>query len=265
MTNAANVERFLDGRHAIVTGGGRGIGAAIADVLARHGAAVTITGRDLDTLRATARDLGIAHDVTVTALACDVTDEHSVRSAFDAAQRQHGSAYVLVNNAGQAEGRPFLETTRDLWERMLAVNLTGAYLCTQQVLDGMVRARAGRIINVASTSGLKGYRNITAYCASKHGLVGLTRALAAETARAGVTVNAVCPAYTDTEMTTRAVHNVARDMDRSTEDARAMIARAIPRGTLIRPDEVASAVAWLCSPAATGISGQAITIAGGEI
>lgn len=265
MTNAANVERYLDGRHAVVTGGGRGIGAAIADVLARHGAAVTITGRDLDTLRATARDLSMAHSVTVTTLACDVTDEHSVRTAFDGARRQHGDPYILVNNAGQAEGRPFLETTRDMWDRMLAVNLTGAYLCTQQVLAGMVRAGAGRIVNVASTSGLKGYRNITAYCASKHGLVGLTRALAAETARAGVTVNAVCPAYTDTDMTTRAVDNVARDLDRSAEEARTMIARAIPRGTLIRPDEVASAVAWLCSPAATGISGQAITIAGGEI
>ena len=260
-----SVERHLEGRHAIVTGGSRGIGAAIADQLARHGATVTITGRDLDALRDTARDVSTAHGVTVSALACDVTDDHSVSSAFATAQRENGDAYILVNNAGQAEGRPFLETTLDLWERMLAVNLTGAYLCTQQVLAGMQRAGAGRIINIASTSGLKGYRNITAYCASKHGLVGFTRALAAETARGGITVNAVCPAYADTGMTSRAVHNVVRDMDRTEEQAREMIARAVPRGTLIRPEEVASAVAWLCSPGATGISGQAITIAGGEI
>lgn len=260
-----SVERHLAGRHAIVTGGGRGIGATIADALARHGATVTLTGRDLDVLRGTAHDVSAAHGVTVAALACDVTDDHSVKSAFATAQREYGDAYILVNNAGQAEGRPFLETSRDMWDRMLAVNLTGAYLCTQQVLAAMLREGSGRIINIASTSGLKGYRNITAYCASKHALVGFTRALAAETARAGITVNAVCPAYTDTAMTTRAIHNVARDMDRTDEQARGMIARAIPRGTLIRPEEVASTVAWLCSPDATGISGQAITIAGGEV
>lgn len=260
-----SVERYLEDRHAIVTGGGRGIGAAIATELARRGATVTIMGRDLDALRDTAHETSAAHGVEVSAVACDVTDEESVRAAFAAAQQEHGGAYVLINNAGQSEGRPFLDTTRDLWERMLAVNLTGAYLCTQQVVAGMLRAGAGRIVNIASTSGLKGYRNITAYCASKHGLVGFTRALAAETARAGVTVNAVCPAYTDTAMTARAVHNVVRDMDRTEAEARALIARSVPRGSLIQPVEVASAVAWLCSPHATGISGQAVTIAGGDI
>ena len=255
----------LAGRHAIVTGGGRGIGAAIASDLAGLGATVTIMGRDLEALRTTARHLEDTHGVGILALECDVTDDTSVRRAFASARETSGPAYALVNNAGQSEGRPFLDTSRELWERMLAVNLTGAFLCTQQVLDDMLRAREGRIVNIASTSGLKGYRNITAYCASKHGLIGLTRALAAETARVGITVNAVCPAYTDTDMATRAVNNVVRDLNRSEAEARALIERSVPRGSLIEPREVADAVAWLCSPGATGISGQEITIAGGQI
>jgi NAD(P)-dependent dehydrogenase (short-subunit alcohol dehydrogenase family) len=260
-----SAERYLEGRHAIVTGGGRGIGAAIAAALAQHGATLTIIGRDLDTLAAHAAQLQQAHGVAVTALTCDVTLEGDVLSTFAAAQRDRGDAYILVNNAGQSEGRPFLETSRELWERMLAVNLTGAFLCTQQVLAGMLRAGEGRIVNIASTSGLKGYRNITAYCASKHGLIGLTRALAAETARTGVTVNAVCPAYTDTAMAERAVQNIVRDMDRTAEQARGMIERSNPLGRLIEPREVASAVAWLCSPDAAAMTGQSLAVAGGEI
>ena len=258
-------DRPLRGHHAIVTGGGRGIGAAIAAELARMGAALTITGRDMHVLRETTDRLAAKHETDVGAIRCDVTDAADVQAAFADAQRKRGGAHILVNNAGQAEGRPFLDTDLELWERMLAVNLTGAFLCTQQVLGGMLRAGSGRIINVASTSGLKGYRNIAAYCASKHGLVGLTRALAAETARAGITVNAVCPAYTDTDMAKRAVDNVVRDMDRTEDEARALLARAIRRGSLITPAEVAGTVAWLCTPAASGINGQAITIAGGEI
>lgn len=258
-------ERYLEGRHAIVTGGGRGIGAAIAGALAERGAAVTIMGRDLDRLRTTAQQIEETHGVAVAALACDVTDEEEVRNAFAVAQNERGAAFILVNNAGQSEGSPFLDTSRELWDRMLAVNLTGAYSCTQQVLGGMLRAREGRVVNIASTSGIKGYRNITAYCASKHGLVGFTRALAAETARAGITVNAVCPAYTDTAMAARAVDTVVRDMDRTVEEARALIARSVPRGTLITPAEVAGTVAWLCSTDASGINGQTVTIAGGDV
>jgi 3-hydroxybutyrate dehydrogenase len=261
----AGDDRYLEGRHAIVTGGGRGIGAAIAQALAARGASITITGRDLGALTAHSTQLRDTYGVAVSALVCDVTDDEAVRSVFDQAQQGLGNAYVLVNNAGQAEGSPFLETSRELWDRMLAVNLTGAFLCTQQVLGGMLEARAGRIVNIASTSGLKGYRNITAYCASKHGLVGLTRALAAETARAGITVNAVCPAYTDTEMAGRAADTIVRDMGRSAEEARAMIARSNPLGRLIEPHEVASAVAWLCSPDASAMTGQSIAVAGGEL
>jgi NAD(P)-dependent dehydrogenase (short-subunit alcohol dehydrogenase family) len=258
-------QRYLAGRHAIVTGGGRGIGAAIAQELARLGAMLTILGRDIDALSAHAAQLRTAYGVAVLPLQCDITADEDVAAAFAEAQRTHGDAYVLVNNAGQAEGSPFLDTSRALWDRMLAVNATGAFVCTQQVLGGMIAAGGGRIINVASTSGLKGYRNIAAYCAAKHALVGLTRALSAETARSGVTVNAVCPAYTDTDMARRAIHSIVRDMDRSEEDARAMIARSNPLGRLIEPREVASAVAWLCSPDASAMTGQSIAVAGGEI
>lgn len=257
-------EAVLSGRHAVVTGGSRGIGAAIAAALARLGAAVTVMGRDTAALDAVAGALRAAGH-SVQAVACDVTDEAAVRGAFERVARAYGAPYVLVNNAGQAEGSPFMDTTRELWDRMLAVNLTGAYLCTQQVLGAMLRAGEGRIVNIASTSALKGYRNVSAYCAAKHGLVGLTRALAAETARAGITVNAVCPGYTDTDIAEHAVHGIMRDMNRTEDEARALIARTIRRGTLIEPREVAGTVAWLCSPDASAISGQAILVAGGEI
>jgi NAD(P)-dependent dehydrogenase (short-subunit alcohol dehydrogenase family) len=257
------VEPVLHGRHAIVTGGSRGIGAAIAGALAGVGADVTIMGRDVAALDRVAGE--VSGSGRVSALACDVTDEAAVRGAFGRASDAFGAAYILINNAGQAEGSAFLETTRELWERMLAVNLTGAFLCTQQVLGAMLQAGEGRIVNIASTSALKGYRNISAYCAAKHGLIGLTRALAAETARTNITVNAVCPGYTDTDMAERAVQTIMRDLERTEADARTLIARTIPRGRLIEPHEVASTVGWLCSPDASGISGQAIVVAGGEI
>jgi NAD(P)-dependent dehydrogenase (short-subunit alcohol dehydrogenase family) len=258
-------ERFLDGRHAIVTGGSRGIGAAIAAALAARGAAVTLMARDGAALEQVAAALRATSSAAVGVIPCDVTDADAVDRAFARARSERGEAYVLVNNAGQAEGSPFLETSADLWDRMLAVNLTSAYHCTRQVLAGMLDAGAGRIVNIASTSGLKGYRNITAYTASKHGLVGLTRALAAETARAGITVNAVCPAYADTDMARHAVANIVRDMKKTEDEARALIARTVPRGTLIEPAEIAGTVAFLCSPDASGISGQAIVVAGGDI
>ncbi len=257
-------EGVLTGLHAVVTGGSRGIGSAIAHALAGGGADVTVMGRDEAALDDVASGLRDRYGTQAHGIVCDVTDEASVQTAFERARSASGDPWILVNNAGQAEGAPFLETDRSLWERMLAVNLTGAFLCTQQVLPAMLAARSGRIVNVASTSGLRGYRNIAAYTASKHGLVGLTRALAAETARAGITVNAVCPAYTATDMAERAAHTVARDMDRSAEEARALIARSVPRGRLIEPDEVASVVWYLCSPQASGVSGQAIVVAGGE-
>jgi NAD(P)-dependent dehydrogenase (short-subunit alcohol dehydrogenase family) len=256
---------FLDDRHAIVTGGGRGIGAAIAAALAARGARLTLMGRDIETVSGHADELRRSHAVEVRAVTCDVSVRDDVARAFAEATAALGDAYVLVNNAGQSAGRPFMDTSHELWQLLLDVNLTGAFSCTQQVLPAMQRNGGGRIINIASTSGITGYRNTTAYCASKHGLIGLTRALAVEVARQDITVNAVCPAYTATDMAERAVHDIMREMGKSEEEARALLTRRSPLGRLITPHEVADAVAWLCSPGAAAITGQSIIVAGGEL
>ena len=255
----------LRGRHAIVTGGGRGIGAAIATELARLGARLTLLGRDSGALDRHAKVLRAEERTDVAAFSCDVADEDSVAEAFRQAHAVHGDAYVLVNNAGQAESATFTETTRALWQRMLDINLTGAFLCTQHALPAMIAARAGRIVNIASTAGVRGYARMAAYCVSKHGLVGLTRALAQETAKHGVTVNAVCPGYTDTNMARQAVDNLVAARGVTPDEALKMLTRLNPRGMLTRPEEVAGAVAWLCSPAAAAVTGEAIVVAGGEV
>lgn len=256
--------RYLEGKLAVVTGGGRGIGAAIAEELARLGASVALLGRGLEELEAKARQVRESNPVRAIAIRCDVADEASVAEAFAAVRGEMGDPGVLVNNAGQSAGIAFAETTREVWERMLAVNLTGTFLCTREVVPAMVEARSGRVINVASTAGLKGYSHTAAYCAAKHGVVGLTRALALETAKQGITVNAVCPGYTDTDMARSAIENLVR-AGRSEEDAMKAITRVMPIGRLIRPEEVASAVGWLCAPEAAAVTGQCIGVAGGEV
>ena len=250
----------LKGKHAIVTGGGKGIGAAVAQALAAQGANVSLLGRGPQPLAAQAKKLG-AH---AFAHPCDVTSESSIAKAFAACFQHFGDPYILVNNAGQAEAAGLAEMSRELWDRMIAVNLTGTFLCTQQVIGKMTAARAGRIVNVASTAGLKGYAKISAYCASKHGVVGFTRALAQETVKLGITVNAVCPGYTDTEMVQRGIQNLQSALGKSAEEAKQMLLRGNPRGTFITPEEVAAAVVWLCSPEASALTGLAIPIAAGE-
>jgi NAD(P)-dependent dehydrogenase (short-subunit alcohol dehydrogenase family) len=250
----------LDGRHALVTGGGSGIGAAIAERLAGQGAVVSLLGRDPERLAAQAARMDRAH-----AVAADVTDETAVERAFAEAAARAGPVSILINNAGAAPSAPFLKTTRALWDGALAVNLTGAFLCAKTALPGMQAAGWGRVVNVASTAGLKGYPYVAAYCAAKHGLVGLTRALALEVARSGVTVNAVCPGFTDTELVARSVETIVTKTGRSADQAREALAAGNPQGRLVTPDEVAAAVLWLCLPESAAVNGAALPVAGGEV
>jgi NAD(P)-dependent dehydrogenase (short-subunit alcohol dehydrogenase family) len=250
----------LAGAHALLTGGGTGIGAAVARALHAAGARLTLVGRREAPLRETATAL----PGTATASA-DVTDPAAIAGALATARAAHGPVTILVHNAGAATTAPFATQSFAQWRALMAVNLDALHHLVAATLDDLKAAPHGRIVTVASTAGLKGYRYATAYCAAKHGAIGFTRALALELAQTGVTVNAVCPGFTETELTERSVETIVTKTGRTADEARADLARFNPQGRLIAPAEVAAAVLFLCRPASSSLTGQAIAVAGGEV
>ncbi len=245
----------LKGKTVLVTGGGTGLGADMARGFADTGADVWIAGRNSDTLAAmaTTRD-------TIRAVEVDVTDETAVGAMFDFT----GPADIVIANAGASLSAPFGATTTDNWNAMIDVNLTGTFLTFRAAMRRMKGFAWGRLIAVASTAGIRGYPYVSAYCAAKHGVVGLVRALALESAKSGITVNALAPGFLDTDMTERSIANIVRKTGMSSADARGNLERMSPQNRLIEPAEVTAAALWLCGEGAHGITGQTISISGGE-
>jgi NAD(P)-dependent dehydrogenase (short-subunit alcohol dehydrogenase family) len=250
----------LSGKHAVVTGGGTGVGAAIALALAEAGARVTIAGRRREPLERMASRH--AHLRWVTG---DVTDAQSVATLFAAAAGGHGPVHIVVANAGAALSKPFQKMEAGDLRSMLDVNLLGVFHVWQAALPPMLDAGWGRLIAIASTAGLKGYAYVSGYCAAKHGVIGLTRALALELAKTSVTVNAVCPGYTQTPMLEQSIDTIMRKTGRSRAEAEAALKAANPQGRFVQPEEVARTVLWLCGAGAASVTGQAISLSGGEV
>ena len=256
-SSTTDEHRPLAGRLACVTGGGRGIGAAIAEKLDALGAELVLVGRTEESLRSTCERLGNARYRCV-----DVTDSSQVNRLFE---WMGEGPDILINNAGGSSSAPFGRTTDEQWDRTLAVNLSGAFYCTRAALEPMRERNYGRIVNVASTAALTGYRYVAAYCAAKHGVLGMTRALALEVSSTGITVNAVCPGFTETDLLKTTLATITKTTRRSEEEARTELEALNPQGRFIQPSEVAATVAWLVSDEARSITGQAIPVAGGEV
>jgi NAD(P)-dependent dehydrogenase (short-subunit alcohol dehydrogenase family) len=250
---------MIVGKHALVTGGGTGVGRSIALALAQAGVAVTICGRRKEQLTSVADGSERIHPIPA-----DVTDEAAMATLFAEAEKLRGPIDIVVANAGMSGSAPAQRTSLADWQRTLDVNLTGAFLTVKPALGGMTSRKSGRIVFVASTAGLKGYAYVAPYVAAKHGVVGLMRALATELVRTGVTVNAVCPGFVDTDMLEESVQRIVEKTGRTVEQARASLAATNPQGRFIQPQEVAAAVLWLCSEEAGSITGQAMSLSGGE-
>jgi len=247
---------MLNDKLALVTGGGRGIGRAIALLFAQHGARVAVAARTREQVERVAEEIGRQ----ALALVCDVSNSESVADMFADLKPD-----ILVNNAGVAESAPFVNTSDELWQRHLEINLTGTFYCTRAALPAMLERGWGRIINIASVAAKAGAPYIAAYAASKHGVLGLTRSVALEVATSGVTVNAICPGYVDTDMVERGVERITKRTGRSAEDALDTLKRMNPQNRLVTADEVAAMALLLASEDGRGINGQGINIDGGSV
>jgi 3-hydroxybutyrate dehydrogenase len=255
-----------DGKIALITGGGRGIGRAIALSLAREGARVALAGRTMDQLEDAAAQISSEAGREAFPIRCDVSDVTSVQQMFAAVVERFGSSPdIMINNAGIAESAPLAKTDDELWHRHLAINLSGTFYCTRAAVPSMIAKGWGRVINIASIAGKTGAPYIAAYAASKHGVLGLTRSVALEVASKGVTVNAICPGYVDTEMTDRGVKNITTKTGRSAAEALETIKAMSPQKRLVTSEEVAALALLLASDEGRGINGQAINIDGGSV
>lgn len=261
--NSQQKTHQLAGRHAVVTGASRGIGAVIAAALSAEGVRVSLLGRDANSLQRVSDALG--NGGQALPIVTDITDPPSVQGAFAAARAHFGPVHLLINNAGQAASAKFTDTDEPLWSRIIAVNLTGTFLSTRQAVPDMLAVGFGRIVNIASTAGLRGAPYISAYATSKHAVIGLTRSLALEYATRNITVNAICPGFVDTNMVKDAVANIKSKTGRSDSEALAALVAANPQHRLIEPREVADTVMWLCRPGSESVNGQSIVLAGGEV
>jgi NAD(P)-dependent dehydrogenase (short-subunit alcohol dehydrogenase family) len=256
----------LNGKLAFITGGGRGIGGAIALAFAREGADVAVAARTEEQVQTVAATIHDECGVQTIPVVCDVSQPESVQAAFARVQTESGrSPDILVNNAGIAISAAFLKTDEELWQRHLAVNLSGTFYCTRAALPSMLDLGWGRVINIASIAGKTGAPYIAAYSASKHGVLGLTRSLALEVATKGITVNAICPGYVDTEMTTRGVENITARTGKSADESLELLKRMSPQNRLVTSEEVAAVALLLASDEGRGITGQAINVDGGTV